>query len=325
MASPDIHRRTMLTGLVGMSLPVGARAAAQRQEEGPVEAIRLIENLSTRVGAEVALNGRGPFVFVIDTGAVQTAIADSLLSALELTPRRLVKVHGITSAEVAPSVDVDTLRLAGQRFRNLKCPVLPRTLLGADGLLGLDVLSRFRLRFNVRDRSASLTIPAHAAINFGSQARHSRLQLDGSPLVRGPLGQMLINEVSTDRIAAAGFIDSGAQYSIGNMALKQAVVSGPDAFGVSQTVTLYGVTGQTLPAELRIVRDLRLGGRRLGSTPLLFADLHCFSVMGLGQQPAMLIGADLLGRFREVSIDFPRRTIAFEGLMRPRQIAQAAG
>ena len=49
---------------------------------------------------------------------------------------------------------------------------------------------------------------------------------------------------------------------------------------------------------------------------MLFADLHCFQTLGLSSRPALLIGADLLGRFREVTLDFPADTVTFSGLRR---------
>ena len=51
-------------------------------------------------------------------------------------------------------------------------------------------------------------------------------------------------------------------------------------------------------------------------TPLLFADLHAFEVLELVERPALLIGADLLYRFREVTLDFGRSRMAFRGLRR---------
>ncbi|MBX9461226.1 MAG: hypothetical protein KL785_09190 [Brevundimonas sp.] len=79
---------------------------------------------------------------------------------------------------------------------------------------------------------------------------------------------------------------------------------------------ILGVTGQSLSAELAQIDDLRIGGSRLGATPMLFADLHCFRILGLMDRPALLIGADLLGRFREVILDFPADTVTFNGLRR---------
>jgi hypothetical protein len=49
---------------------------------------------------------------------------------------------------------------------------------------------------------------------------------------------------------------------------------------------------------------------------MLFADLHCFQILGLAEQPALLIGADILGRFREVTLDFPGNRVNFTGLRR---------
>ena len=50
---------------------------------------------------------------------------------------------------------------------------------------------------------------------------------------------------------------------------------------------------------------------------MLFADLHAFEVLELVGRPALLIGADLLYRFREVTLDFGRSRMAFRGLRRP--------
>src|SRR5690606_32074176 len=114
-------------------------------------------------------------------------------------------------------------------------------------------------------------------------------------------------------------IDSGAQYSIGNQALRRAVLARARNGGrLARPIPLYGVTGQSLSADLLQVDDLRLGGKRLGPTPLLFADLHCFAAMGLDGEPTLLVGADLLGRFRKVTIDFRRAVISLDGLRRRR-------
>jgi hypothetical protein len=101
------------------------------------------------------------------------------------------------------------------------------------------------------------------------------------------------------------------------MALRQATAARRrDGGRVARQVPLYGVTGQSLSADLALVDDLRFGPQRLGPTPMLFADLHCFDTLELSGRPALLIGADLLGRFREVTLDFPGNLVLFEGLRR---------
>lgn len=315
-----LDRRTLLAGLGLGAISAGSSASAQDAPPPDPAAplpIQLLSNLFTRVGALVTLNGRGPFTFVIDTGAGSTAIADTVAAQLELPALDPVLVHGITAAAVTPSVAVDRLILSGLAFRHLRCPVLPRDQLGADGLLGLDVLGKFKLSFDVVRRSASLSARGIRVLMGGNATTGSRLRRDGIRSIRGRFGQLILTQVLVEDQPVAAFVDSGAQYSIGNLALRRAVAARrANANRPYRTIPLYGVTGQSLQADLARVDDLRLGNSRLGVTPLLFADLHCFRTLELADRPALLIGADLLGRFRDVTLDFPNGRVSFEGLRR---------
>lgn len=312
-----LDRRSLVAGLI-TALGIGSPAATQETpQEADPQPIQLLSNLFTRVGAAVFIDGRGPFTFVIDTGAGTTSIADSLADRLELPPLQPVMVHGITEARVTRSVGVNRLQLSGLGFRNLTCPVFPREQLGADGLIGLDVLGRFRLRFDVVRRTASLTMRGVSVSMGGDIQTGSRIRREGIRAVTGRFGQMMLTQVMVDGEPTIAFVDSGAQYSIGNLTLRRAVAARRrDGGHLARAVPIYGVTGQSLSADLARVDDLRLGATRLGATPLLFADLHCFETLGLSDRPALLIGADLLGRFREVVLDFPGNTVTFTGLRR---------
>ena len=318
-----LDRRGLIAGLTALvGVGPGGAAVAQQPPQVPApgdeaEPIHLLSNLFTRVGAAVFIDDRGPFTFVIDTGAGSTSISDTLADELALPALQPVLVHGITEARVTRSVAVNRLQLSGLGFRNLTCPVFARAQRGADGVTGLDVLGRFRLRFDVMRRSARLTLRGVSVIMGGDMQTGSRIRRNGLRAVAGPFGQMMLTEIMVDGEQATGFIDSGAQYSIGNVALRRAIAARRrDGGRLARQVPIYGVTGQSLTADLAQVDDLRLGATRLGTTPLLFADLHCFRALGLSDRPALLIGADLLGRFREVTLDFPADTVTFTGLRR---------
>jgi predicted aspartyl protease len=317
-----VDRRVLLGGLGAGALAGPTRAYSQvappRDDPPDAQPIQLLSNLFTRVGAGVTVDGQGPFTFVIDTGAGATAVADTVAAQLALPPLQPMLVHGITAATVTPTVAVDRILLNGLGFRNLRCPVLPREQLGADGLLGLDVLGKFRLSFDVMRRSASLSIRGMRVVMGGTAvSTGSRLSRDGLRSIRGRFGQMILTQVLVEGQSVAAFIDSGAQYSIGNVALREAIAARRSRAGrLYRTLPIYGVTGQSLQADLARIEDLRLGGTRLGAMPLLFADLHCFETLELAGRPALLIGADLLGRFREVTLDFPNNRVTFTGLRR---------
>ena len=319
-----MDRRQLLAGLgaggltlttCGLSLPAFAQDVPPAPDQ---QHVQLLSNLFTRIGAAVMINNRGPFTFVIDTGAGATSIADTVAQQLALPERSPLLIHGITTATVTRSVGVARMQMSGLTFRNLQCPVFPRDQLGADGLIGLDALSDFRLKFDVERRSASLSLRGlRILMGAADMTTGSRLRRGGIRTVRGRFGQLILTQVSVEGLPVAAFIDSGAQYSIGNLALRRAIAARRNEGGrLSRAISLYGVTGQSIQAELARVDDLRLGVSRLGATPLLFADLHCFNTLELSERPALLIGADLLGRFREVTIDFPHNTVNFAGLRR---------
>lgn len=306
--SETIDRRLVLAGLAGLAM--APTAAAQQVAEEP----RLLNNLLTRIALNVSINGGRRRPFVIDTGAGRTVLSDRLATELALPPGPPVLVHGITSAETAPTVRLARLGIGERRFTDLIAPVFPRALLGAEGLIGLDVLSRFRLTFNMVRRTVLMSPSGSDVLtNSNTFSALSRLRREGRPARRGPFGQLILLSATVAGVPTDMFIDSGAQYSIGNLALLRAVSQDTTA---GERIEVYGVTGQVLTARAGVAPDLIIANQRLGDTPLLFADLHAFEALALTDRPALLIGADILFRFRQVTLDFGRSRIALSGLRR---------
>ena len=322
----DPSRRTALTlGAALLALPWPALAQEPTQPSSPPplppstdETARLLENLLTRMGVKVDVGGLRDPLFVIDTGAERTAISDRLAAELNLRPGPPVLVHGITAAEVVQTVELPRLDFSGRRFVNLTPPVFPYEVLGADGLLGLDVLSRFRLTLELRQRRVMLAPSGPDVVErgftFGGAA--SRMPAIINRGTRsGRFGQLIMTKVQVDGVPCVAFVDSGAQYSIANLALMRAVDAriGPAA---RQSIRVYGVIGQSLMVDAGAVSSLRLERREMGPTPLLFGDLHAFRVLGLTEQPALLLGADILTRFSRITLDYGQSRIVFGGLLR---------
>lgn len=310
-----------LPGLVGAQEPPSAPLTP-----APDETARLLENLLTRTGVKVKVGSLREPLFVIDTGAERTAVSDRLAAELNLKPGPPVLVHGITAAEVVQTVELPHLDFSGRRFTNLTPPVFPYEVLGADGLLGLDVLSRFRLTLELRQRRVMLAPSGPDVVVQGiAFGMASRMRTDITPVRSGRFGQLFLTNVQVDGAPAVAFVDSGAQYSIANLALMRAVDArvGPAA---RQSIRVYGVIGQSLMVDSGSVSNLRLARRDLGPTPLLFGDLHAFQVLGLTEQPALLLGADILTRFSRITLDYGQSRIAFGGLLRrPPPSPQAPG
>lgn len=301
----------ILSGFVGAQDP-----ATPSPSPEPDDTARLLENLLTRMGVKVNVGSLRKPLFVIDTGAERTAVSDRLAAELNLPPGPPVLVHGITAAEVVRTVQLPRLDFSGRRFTQMTPPVFPYDILGADGLLGLDVLSRFRLSLLLRQRRIMLAPSGPDVIARGvAVGVASRLRTDITPVRSGRFGQLFLTRVEVDGAPTVAFVDSGAQYSIANLALMRAIDArvGPAA---RQSIRVYGVIGQSLMVESGSVSSLRLARREMGATPLLFGDLHAFSVLGLSEQPALLLGADILMRFDRITLDYGQSRITFGDLLR---------
>lgn len=317
-----MHRRRILTGAGALAvlLALAPRALAPRalaqqgapdEDEPPLapEVLALLPNITTRLAVSTTVNGAGPYEFVVDTGASRTTISDAVAEALALPPGPDVVVNGVTSAEPARTVIAGEIEVAGVRLRNVNMPVFPRRRLAADGLLGLDALSQFRLVFDLKRRRLIMGLSVREA---RSSERASRLGYDIAVRARPRLGQLVFSQVRIDGVDLTAFIDSGSQYTIGNLALMRAVdARRPNSLYPRWNVPIIGVTGQRRTGELAMVDSMRIAGFNLHETAIVFSDLHIFDYLGLRDVPALLMGADTLGRMDRVTMDFARDRVLF--------------
>ena len=129
-------------------------------------------------------------------------------------------------------------------------------------------------------------------------------------------GQLTLVEADLAGSPVVAFLDSGAESTIGNLALR-AMATARQPQAVWSEAPVLSVTGQTVNAAMTGVDALRIGGLRLPTWPVAFADLHAFSLWNLTAEPALMIGVDVLSRFSLVSLDFLRDEVRF------RDVAQA--
>jgi hypothetical protein len=78
------------------------------------------------------------------------------------------------------------------------------------------------------------------------------------------------------------------------------------------TMPVIGVTGETVNLQVARIAELRLGPVLFRDVPIAFADVPPFKLFGLSGEPALLLGTDLVGTFRRVSLDFRSRKVRFQ-------------
>jgi predicted aspartyl protease len=309
-ASPTRRRAAagLLAALAGAS-PLAAHA--QRPDLPPgAETLPGRKDWTSRLTTPVFINGAGPFDFVVDTGANRSVIAVELAEALGLPPGRPERIHGILSAEDAPSVNAQSFTAGSIRLPLVDVPLLRRADLGCDGFLGLDAFRDRRVAFDFRRGRVSILSGWTGALDFTRPP--GALSSDVTVAARQRLGQLMIVDAQAANQRISCFIDSGAQRSVGNMAMRRAVKARTaDASFAPIPVVLHGATGQDAYGEVAEVPVIGIGPLRFTGFRMAFADLHTFSLWGMQDRPAMMVGMDLLSLFALVLVDFRQNVVRF--------------
>jgi predicted aspartyl protease len=126
--------------------PRGSRSPATRTSDGAFTVpIRVItQRGATIVFVQVMVNGRGPFEFILDTGASSSSVDRSLVQQLQLPlTGTTTYVQGIAGEALAPVVRVRTWTLGGRALQSRAMPMFELGDSRVAGLLGSDELRRF--------------------------------------------------------------------------------------------------------------------------------------------------------------------------------------
>jgi hypothetical protein len=118
-------------------------------------------------------------------------------------------------------------------------------------------------------------------------------------------------------MSATAFIDTGAEVSVGNVALMTALKARNRQLVSRGTMTLTGVTGGEVTGDILPVKRIRLQDLAFTDGTLAIADVPDFSVWKLRQHPALLIGMDYLRQLSAVTIDYRSKEIRFDLSLAP--------
>ncbi|MDQ8756172.1 aspartyl protease family protein [Sphingosinicella sp. LHD-64] len=294
----------LVGGLLALAAPLWGQAPPSPPSPLPdqqtAETLGTSDDAASRLTVPVSIGGQGPFPFVIDTGSERTVISRELAQTLRLGPGRPAMVHSMTEASRIPTVVLDELQVGSRRMRDIHAPALAQTNLGAVGMLGVDSLQSQRVVFDFERKEMTVT---------PSRRRDERW--DGDTIVitaRNRFGRLILVDASVDGQRVYVIVDTGAQFTIGNDALRRRLER-RGRLGPTVPVGLVSVTGGELRADAAVAQRVQLGGLTIEHLPVAFADAHVFRQLRLTNRPAILLGMDALRLFDRVSVDFANRRV----------------
>jgi len=282
------------------AVPLAPPAPATRPDGQAAETLGYGIEANDRMTVPVSIGRHGPYNFIVDTGSERTIISRELASRLELGPGRTAVVHSMTEVSRIPTVVVPGLRIGQRTMGDIHAPALLRSNLGAAGMLGVDALQRQRIVFDF-ERQEMTIMPAR---------RNEQRWPEGEIVItaRSRFGRLMLIDASVDGQRVYVIVDTGAQITVGNLALRRALER-RRRLGPTAPVELMSVTGGRFTAEYSMARQIRIGTADIRNLPVAFADVHPFRQLQLIDRPALLLGMDALQLFDRVSVDFANRRV----------------
>lgn len=257
--------------------------------------------VETRLSVDVLVNGRGPYRFIVDSGADTSAVGLRIARDLQLPLGTPAVLDGMSERDIVDRVKVNQLTVGPSTVSDLELPALKEVDLGADGMIGIDALVRERLMMDF-DRKLIKVEDARVP---------EKIAPDEIVIIaRSQHGQLILTHVKAAGLPLDAVIDTGSEITIGNLALRNKLIGGNrDKF---VTIPVTDVTGAKMNVQLARIGELQLGPVTLRDLPMAFADVPPFKVFGLENEPALLLGTDVLETFRRVSLDFRARRVRFQ-------------
>jgi aspartyl protease len=258
-----------------------------------------------RVMVPVLINGQGPFRFIVDTGANHSTISPRLVRLLGLTPAATatVMVDGITGSAQTTFVEVKQMQTGVLEFGTTLLPVVGATVMAdADGILGAAGLEDQSLLIDfLRNR-----VEVAHRVDYLSRSQSTRIHA-----IRQGEGLMAL-DVIIGKIPVRAIIDTGSERSLGNQALRNALGDPRRPGGVVKLTSIYGATETVETGEIRRAPSIVINSSnpvRINDVSIIYGDFHIFTVWGLVDQPAMVLGMDVLGTVASLSIDFKNQDV----------------
>ena len=278
----------------------GAAAQAPPPSDPAVEVLQIERERYQRMTVPVTIRGQGPFDFLIDTGAQATVLSRALADQLMLHDRDTATLVGMASTRTVETTPIDDFNLGSRSFYIRQAPVVEGEHIGdADGIIGLDSLQNQRVLLDFR----RLEITVADAEELGGNRGYEIVVK-----ARERLGQLIITTARLDGVRVDVIVDTGAQGSVGNMALLERLRRNRKLENTEMT----DINGQTLGGVVHVANELDLGRGSVQNFPILFVDSRPFHTLGLADRPALILGMSELKLFRRVAIDFKTRRVLFD-------------
>jgi predicted aspartyl protease len=297
----------IIRGLLMCSVLNHGAAASERQDELSEVVVQAPEprfvapthrDQIGRIWAPVWINGKGPFRLVLDTGAnhsgVTAQVADMLGIPLNQSPP--VRLRGVTGFAMVPTIRVDTFMVGDLMLSPATLPIVTDAMGGAEGVLATNEFQDKRILIDFK----------HDRIDIRrSSSERAPASLITIPWERSDTG-LLKFHARVGGVRVQAIIDTGAQGTIGNLAMRDALVR---RHIQGKAVQIFDVTAQAQTGELLPCPPIELRDFKILDARITYGGMQVFEHWHLTKEPALLLGMDVIGLLDIFIIDYRRQEL----------------
>lgn len=251
-----------------------------------------------RIWAPVSIDGKGPFRLVLDTGANRSVVTHATAQRLGKIPemQNPVQLHGVTGTARVPTITVESLEVGDLWLEERKIPVVQDVFGGAEGALGTEGLADKRIFIDFKNDAISILRSKREAPPPGFTRIPVKLRN----------GRLLTFEMQLGGVRTIAMLDTGAQTTIGNNSLREALAR---RVRQEQETQVIGVTLDIATAQAFIAPPVEISNIKITGMRVTFGDLYIFEAWKLTKEPALLIGMDVIGVLEAIVIDYRLREL----------------
>jgi len=254
------------------------------------------------VTAPVVVNGEGPYPFVIDTAADESAVYNWFATAHAMPNGRSSEISGATGTQTETTTRLDSLSLDGQEIRNLEAGTAPDRADGARlaGIVGVDLMTGHLAVLDLGCDTVALLPPDTDPASVAGR--------DATMIEAGGLreGKQLTLPVSLNGASGVATLDTGARSTIINHAFARAAGLDLDSGAFRSGTLVRGASQQAVASVVGPIGAVRFAGVARAHVVARIVELPVFQEEGLADQPMMNLGLDLLHGVR-LTIDYRQR------------------
>jgi Aspartyl protease len=242
------------------------------------------------------VNGRGPFAFILDTGADGSALYQWFAEKEHLKKGKARDVDGQTGSVSSPTYSLKTLSVDGHTIHNIVADDLPnRHDAGVEaGVAGNDLMDGTIVIFDFPCRTVEIRAKP---VDMRSMVPSESVMVQGGSV---PDGTQLTLPVTVGGVEGTAYLDTGSRDTRISPSFAAAAHIDPSSPAFRDADLIFGFKSKGTVSRIGPIGPVRFAGLTFTHAEARVIDLPVFGTFRPGGPPAMILGMDLMRGYRLV-------------------------